>query len=171
LSNHRFQNYGNRSTRAWNEFFSESIGHRPSKDDLSTPFKTISESENADPNPIFRHVIVGLAGSDSCFLKQAIPFEISNWEDPEIAAVRVMLQYMTDRMYDKIRGKGWTYGVSMSASVTEGRLTVSFVRSSHIINAYTEFRAIIANYTTMGKKCRFTIANFDNKIFQVIETL
>jgi Zn-dependent M16 (insulinase) family peptidase len=86
-------------------------------------------------------------------LKQAIPFEISNWEDPEIAAVRVMLQYMTDRMYDKIRGKGWTYGVSMSASVTEGRLTVSFVRSSHIINAYTEFRAIIANYTTMGKKC------------------
>ena len=26
-----------------------------------------------------------------------------------------------DRMYDQIRGKGWTYHISMSASITEGR--------------------------------------------------
>ena len=84
-------------------------------------------------------------------MKQGIPFEVVNWEDPEIASVRVMLQYMTDRMYDKIRGKGWTYGVSMSVSVTEGRMTVNFIRSSHINNAYTEFRAIILNYTNIGK--------------------
>ncbi len=84
-------------------------------------------------------------------MKQTVPFEIVNWEDPEIAAVRVMLQYMTDRMYDKIRGRGWTYGVSMSASVTEGRMSVSFIRSSNINNAYTEFRAILVNYTNMGK--------------------
>ena len=85
-------------------------------------------------------------------MKQSIPFEVVNWEDPEIASVRVMLQYMTDRMYDKIRGKGWTYGVAMSASVTEGRMTVNFVRSSHINNAYTEFRAIILNYTNIGER-------------------
>ena len=105
-----------------------------------------------DPDPAFRHVITGLAGSDSCFLKQSIAFDVHDWEDSEVAAVRVMLQYMTDRMYDKIRGKGWTYGVAMSASVTEGRLSVTFIRSSHIINAYTEFRTIIENYTNPGNE-------------------
>ena len=92
-------------------------------------------------------------------MKQTVPFEIVNWEDPEIAAVRVMLQYMTDRMYDKIRGRGWTYGVSMSTSVTEGRMSVSFIRSSNINNAYSEFRAILVNYTNMGKGvcCKTTL--------------
>lgn len=146
------RNYGDRSTRPWIEFFSESIGHRPTPDQLSTPFRTISEYEMTDPDPAFRHVITGLAGSDSCFLKQSIAFDVHDWEDSEVAAVRVMLQYMTDRMYDKIRGKGWTYGVAMSASVTEGRLSVTFIRSSHIINAYTEFRTIIENYTNPGSE-------------------
>ena len=59
--------------------------------------RTISEYENVDPNPAIRHVVVGLAGSDSCFMKQSILFEVNNWENPEVAAVRVMLQYMTDR--------------------------------------------------------------------------
>lgn len=62
-----------------------------------------------------------------------------------------MLQYMTDRMYDKIRGKGWTYGVTMAASVTEGRILLNFIRSSHMNNAYMEFRNIITNYTQVGK--------------------
>ena len=92
-------------------------------------------------------------------MKQTVPFEIVNWEDPEIAAVRVMLQYMTDRMYDKIRGRGWTYGVSMSTSVTEGRMSVNFIRSSNINNAYSEFRAILVNYTNMGEGlcCKTTL--------------
>ena len=41
-----------------------------------------------------------------------------------------MLQYLSDRMYDEVRGPGLTYGVSMSASVTEGRLTLSLTRST-----------------------------------------
>jgi hypothetical protein len=94
---------------------------------------------------------VSLAGSDSCHLRQSVPFDITDFEDPDLASVRVMLQYMSDRMYDKIRGQGWTYGVSISASVEEGRVTLSFIRSSHINNAYQEFRNIISNYTNIGK--------------------
>ena len=35
-------------------------------------------------------------------------------------------------MYDLIRGRGLTYGVSMSSSVTEGRMRVKFTRSSQL---------------------------------------
>lgn len=72
-----------------------------------------------------------------------------------MATVRVVLQYMTDRMYDKIRGKGWTYGVTMAASVTEGRILLNFIRSSHMNNAYMEFRNIIGNYTLVGNKEKY----------------
>ena len=61
--------------------------------------------------------------------------------------MRVMLQYLSDRMYDQIRGKGLTYGISMSSSVTEGRTRVSFSRSSQLTEAYAKFREIIRNYT------------------------
>jgi hypothetical protein len=44
-----------------------------------------------------------LAGSEACHLRQSIPFDITDFEDPDLAPTRVMLQYMSDRMYDKIR--------------------------------------------------------------------
>ena len=53
-----------------------------------------------------------------------------------------MLQYLSDRMYDEVRGQGLTYGVSMSASVTEGRLSLTLTRSSQVVEAYSEVRGI-----------------------------
>ena len=50
-------------------------------------------------------------------------------------------------MYDQIRGQGWTYGVSMSASVTEGRVRLRFSRSSQLDRAYTHFYNMMQNYT------------------------
>ena len=35
-------------------------------------------------------------------------------------------------MYNLIRGRGLTYSVSMSSSVTEGRMRVKFTRSSQL---------------------------------------
>ena len=70
---------------------------------------------------------------------------------PLVSYGKISVTVSVARMYDKIRGKGWTYGISMSASVTEGRLTVNFVRSSHLNNAYVEFRNIIENYTNPGE--------------------
>ena len=86
-------------------------------------------------------------------MKQSIPYDLKDWEDQEVATMRVMLQYLSDRMYDEIRGEGLTYGISMSSSVTEGRTRVSFTRSSQLIEAYAKFREIIASYIdpSMGK--------------------
>ena len=62
--------------------------------------------------------------------------------------MRVMFRYVADRLHDELRGKGLTYGVSMSMSVTEGRLTLSLTRSSQLVEAYKETRAILARWDT-----------------------
>merc|ERR1712168_30247 len=76
--------------------------------------------------PMEGHAIVGLHGTESCFLNQGVDFPNTDWESSEVAAVRVMLQYLSDRMFDQIRGQGWTYGVSSRISVSTGRLYVTF---------------------------------------------
>ena len=53
-------------------------------------------------------------------------------------------------MYDQIRGKGWTYHVSMSSSITEGRMKITFSRSSSLANAFQAFRDIISTYHRLG---------------------
>ena len=57
-----------------------------------------------------------------------------------------MLQYLSDRMYDEVRGQGLTYGVSLSASVTEGRLTMSLTRSSRLAEAFKVVQEILKRY-------------------------
>ena len=44
-----------------------------------------------------------------------------------------MLQYLSDRMYDEVRGQGLTYGVSLALSITEGRATLSLTRYKHFL--------------------------------------
>jgi Zn-dependent M16 (insulinase) family peptidase len=87
-----------------------------------------------------------------------------------VAIVRVMLQYLSDQvtqseivflggpcsilflqMYNLIRGRGLTYGISMSSSVTEGRIRVKFSRSSQLDEAYRVFRKIIREYSDPEK--------------------
>merc|ERR1712020_494370 len=63
-----------------------------------------------------------------------------------------MLQYLSDRMYDEVRGQGLTYGVSMSASVTEGRLTISLTRSSRLTEAYRTVQEILERYITRDEE-------------------
>ena len=88
-----------------------------------------------------------------------------------------MLQYLSDRMFDQIRGQasyssssilqpvriffyfefsyrflkfllqGWTYGVSSRISVSTGRVYVNFYRASDLANAYPFFREMVSNYT------------------------
>jgi len=93
-----------------------------------------------------RHVVYGLEGSQSCYLLQGIYYNNTNWSDEEIAEVRVMLQYLSDRMYDKIRGTGLTYGVTMSLSVTEGRITLSLSRTPRLAEAYRLVREILTSH-------------------------
>ncbi len=46
----------------------------------------------------FRHAIAGVPGSESCQLRQGVPFEVRDWEKQEVADLRVMLQYLTDQV-------------------------------------------------------------------------
>lgn len=94
-----------------------------------------------------RHVIYGAAGTESCYLKQLINYENEDWYNPEVADIRVMLQYISDRMYDEVRGSGLTYGVSLSLSVTEGRITLSFSRTSRMVEAFSAVQGILKRYS------------------------
>ena len=46
---------------------------------------------------MFRSVLA-IPGSKSCFLKQAVPFEVRDWESKDVAIVRVMLQYLSNEV-------------------------------------------------------------------------
>ena len=62
-------------------------------------------------------------------------------------------------MYDEVRGQGLTYGVSMSASVTEGRLTLSLTRSSRLSEAYKTVQEIIKRYVDNEDEWDETLAD------------
>ena len=76
-----------------------------------------------------------------------------------MADIRVMLQYLSDRMYDEVRGQGLTYGVSMSASVTEGRLTISLTRSSRLTEAYRTVQDILQRYISRDEEWDETLTD------------
>ncbi len=43
-------------------------------------------------------LLLGVPGTESCYLKQVVPFPIRDWESKEVAVVRVMLQYLSDQV-------------------------------------------------------------------------
>lgn len=145
--------YGNKVSDVWKHFFDpltvkeKRLGGKKNEV-LATRYPVVSESAYRDLYPKLRHTIVGLPGTESCYLKQAILYNVTNWEHEEVAVVRLMLQYLSDRMYEQIRGPGWSYSVGISVSITEGRIKVYFSKSSQLINSYKEFRNIISNYST-----------------------
>merc|ERR1711936_1506821 len=140
--------HGDMASKVWTNFFrGEKEEDRVPEETMSQRYPITQELVYRDPSPKMRHAIVGLPGTESCYMKQAIDFDMSNWESKELAAVRLMLQYLTNIMYDQIRGQGWTYGIWAGVSVTAGRMGVSFVKSSDLVPAYKEFRKIIANYS------------------------
>ena len=94
------------------------------------------------------HVAFAVGGTESCYLKQSASYNNTDWADPAVASERVMLQYISDRMYDEVRGQGLTYGVSLSLSVTEGRTTLSLTRSSRVVEAYSTVREILERFVS-----------------------
>jgi len=117
------------------------------KESMSERFVINSEHVyRGQPQESPRHVIYGVAGTESCYMKQSINYDNPDWTHQEVADIRVMLQYLSDRMYDEVRGSGLTYGVSMSLSVTEGRIVLSFSRTSRMFEAYSAVRDILRRY-------------------------
>ena len=57
--------------------------------------------------------------------------------------MRVMFQYLTDRLLEGLRGQGLTYGASLSMSVTDGRFSLDISMTSQVVEAYKETRKIL----------------------------
>ena len=49
-----------------------------------------------------RHLVAGVAGTESCYLKQSVMYNNTDWTASKVADTRVMLQYLSDRMYDEV---------------------------------------------------------------------
>ena len=114
--------------------------------DLSSRY--VASSEYSFRNSSNKHVAFGVGGTESCYLKQSVLYNNTDWSSPAVASERVMLQYISDRMYDEVRGPGLTYGVSLSLSVTEGRTTLSLTRSSRVVEAYSTVREILERFVS-----------------------
>ena len=93
-----------------------------------------------------RHVAMGVDSSKSCYLSQTILYNNTNWMAEEVPAVRVLLRYMSDRLYHEVRGKGLTYSIAMYLSVSTGRLGLKLSKSSQLAEAYNVTRQLLQGY-------------------------
>ena len=120
-----------------------------SSSSLATRFVIKSEHEHRNSSAAtLQHLAFGVGGTESCYLKQSVRYNNTDWTSSAVASERVMLQYISDRMYDEVRGQGLTYGVSLSLSVTEGRTTLSLTRSSRVVEAYSTVREILERFVS-----------------------
>ncbi|CAB4060734.1 Uncharacterized protein C05D11.1 [Lepeophtheirus salmonis] len=110
------------------QFFSGKGEEPPSSEFLSHRYQTPSENAFKKEKPDFRHAIASVSSNN------------------EIAALRIALKYLTDRMYNDIRGKGYTYSIGIFLSVTEGKITVKFSRSSLLPEGFKEFRNVVEKH-------------------------
>jgi len=125
---------------------------------LSEHFTIKSDIENRNFKPNTRHVIFGLESTDSCYMRQSIFYNNTDWTDPEVADILIMLQYLEERMHHEVRGKGLTYGVYMGLSMTEGMLSLSLYRSSKLPEAYKIIRDIFKKYIESENEWDETLA-------------
>ena len=123
-----------------------------SEDELSERFELTPESSfrkaelEKEGGQDLRHVAMGVDSSKSCYLSQTILYNNTNWMAEEVPAVRVLLRYMSDRLYHEVRGKGLTYSIAMYLSVSTGRLGLKLSKSSQLTEAYNVSRQLLQGY-------------------------
>lgn len=105
------------------------------------------ESDYRDENRTNpQHVALGVDSTNSCYMTQTVMYNNTDWSLPEVAQVRVLLKYLSDRLYHSVRGKGLTYSISMSLSVSTGRVVLGMSKSAQLTGAYKAVREILNNY-------------------------
>jgi Zn-dependent M16 (insulinase) family peptidase len=123
--------------------------------ELAGRFEVMPESgyrrAEVEQEGALRHVAMGVDSTKSCYLSQAILYNNTDWSHPEVAAIRVLLRYMSDRLYHEVRGKGLTYSVAMYLQVSTGRLGLKLSKSSQLVEAYNVTRALLQSYIGGGK--------------------
>ena len=93
------------------------------------------------------HVALGVDSTSSCYLTQTVMYNNTDWSAREVSEARVLLKYLSDRLYHSVRGKGLTYSISMALSVSTGRVVLSISKSAQLTQAYKVVREIFNNYT------------------------
>ena len=132
--------------------FNPSENLQRSEDELSERFDLRPESSfrkaelEEEGGQDLRHVAMGVDSSKSCYLSQTILYNNTNWMAEEVPAVRVLLRYMSDRLYHEVRGKGLTYSIAMYLSVSTGRLGLKLSKSSQLAEAYNVSRQLLQGY-------------------------
>ena len=63
-----------------------------------------------------------------------------------------MLKYLSDRLYHLVRGQGLVYSLSMSLSVSTGRVVLGMSKSAQLTGAYKAVREILDNYVQVLDK-------------------
>ncbi|GAB0090020.1 Peptidase_M16 domain-containing protein [Sergentomyia squamirostris] len=89
--------------------------------------------------------VVGLGCVEGAFLIQAAP-AIRDFMDPDLPALLLFLQYLTQlegALWRQVRGQGLVYGYSMVPRPHEGLLYLTFYRSTNVLAAYKETKAIV----------------------------
>ena len=61
------------------------------------------------------------------------------------------MKYLSDRLYHQVRGQGLTYSISMSLSVSTGRVVLGMSKSAQLTGAYKAVRQIFSNYTNVSQ--------------------
>merc|ERR1711971_1169756 len=104
----------------------------PEKEYLNERYQMKVESEYRDVNKTHpQHVALGVDSTSSCYMSQTVMYNNTEWSKPEVAHIRVMLKYLSDRLYHLVRGQGLVYSMSKSAQLT---------------GAYKAVREILDNY-------------------------
>ncbi|KAF5295450.1 hypothetical protein FQA39_LY13111 [Lamprigera yunnana] len=91
------------------------------------------------------HCLVGMGCLESTEFQQTTR-SISSYDDPDMSAVMVYAQYLTQAegpLWKQIRGKGYAYGYSISLRVHEGTLCLSFSSATNVVGAYKETSDIV----------------------------
>ena len=105
------------------------------------------------------HVALGVDSTSSCYLTQTVMYNNTDWSAREVSEARVLLKYLSDRLYHSVRGKGLTYSISMALSVSTGRVVLSISKSAQLTQAYKAVREIFSNYTEVGSNTNTVITS------------
>lgn len=94
-----------------------------------------------------RHIAIGIPETESCYLRRIVDIKGNSLTNKEIAEMEVLLRYLSDRMYEQIRGGGLAYGADLSLSLPKGHISLDLSRSPQVINAISLIQSLFANYS------------------------
>jgi Zn-dependent M16 (insulinase) family peptidase len=117
--------------------------------------------------------IAGVGTVESNFLQQTVE-SIKSFSDPDLPALLVILQYLTQLegpMWRQIRGMGLSYHYNISLQVSEGLMYFVLFKSTHVLAAYKEAQNIVEKHINGEEKWDEALleSSRSSLIFELIE--